>query len=180
MSGETVLGRDSEGRVREYDLATQQELDAGGGADPTTLSRLRASMGASITGVASGATAIYDWDTVGEVVGADIEVDGDDSTLINILADGVYAVSLLGEVDFGTPSDGVDATFDLQAGGVDPTIDVQVKADITADYAVVAVPLGPYFLPVGTQIAASANCHTGGGTWSLVNSIASLLVQRVA
>lgn len=153
--------------------------DVGGGSDPTTLSRLAVKV--SVTNAAG--TEVSEnpqWTTVLETVGSDLAVNGDDNTLVDVLTDGVYAVTFRAEgTAEGGPSDGpthIEATV-YQTGGIWGVEAHEERQQAIGSDAAAFTTIGfAYFCDAGQQLQAFLDVKVGAGT---IGYDAFLYVQRL-
>lgn len=151
--------------------------DVGGTVDPSTLSRLDVTNAIGPpSGIASGVEQYVEFGEPQEVVGTDIAVNGEDATVVDILADGVYSV-------FANPGvTGAITSVEVQLYASDPTalpnrhID-QITQSVGSAYEYPSVS-ETIFLSAGSQLQLSVLVTTSASTWDLLG--ARLRVQRVA
>lgn len=163
MSGETVLGRDSDGRVREYQLATQDEVDdlPDGGPAPAAMSRFAAT--APSAAIGGTGYLVLTWPAPDEVVGTDISADG---TLIEFAADGIYSVTVV-VTSSGTA---LYLSADSNPAGWGS---IQAVGALNGS-SMIAVASMTYFAAAESSIAFGVNGAEGDSVGAILN------VQRVA
>lgn len=149
-----------------------EELGGGPEVDPSAISSLATNIAAAQTGIASDANELVEWSSPGTVVGADIEVDGDDPTLINILTDGIYAVTAYIALSGALTASQIALVAPIP-GGHNPW-DEYDEAVVTArDYTISATG----FLAAGDVITLTGYASTSASTWTIES--ASIVVQKL-
>lgn len=151
------------------------EAGGGGAVDPSTLSRFFSY--AAPTGIASGGYAQtgLSWAPNATIVGADISVNGDVASTLDINTDGIYAVTTLINPfpDSGNLVD-IDFTVGADVNGV-----VEEKRTFSAgDDPFITLGWTGFIPATEGVITLSALCTTDGGTWGV--GTWNLWVQRVA
>lgn len=146
--------------------------DVGGSVDPATLSSLAVFTAAPQSGIASGASELVEFG-VPTVVGTDLEIDGDDPTLINILTDGIYAVTAFLSINGALTVAQITATIPIP-GAAAPYRDYDEGVMGTREFTISASG----FLPAGSVITLGGYAETSVSTWTIGS--ANIVVQRVA
>lgn len=142
--------------------------------DTSALSRLIAYMSTDMTGIGSGSFVEVEFDSTTGVVGTDIEVDGGDNTLVNILTDGIYAVTGGWFSTLDTPADGTAAYVQLSGVSI---IGPYIEGQPDAAYGIFAANPGyTTFLAAGSSLQLSGSME--GSDWTL-GAFSGVLVQRI-